>query len=68
MARFLMCEEKGGKPFFFHNWLRDYPKEGDTLCDFPYDAKRPVRYKITKELSEGDDYKHYEVERIGDDT
>ena len=68
MARFLWCEEKGKKPIFFHNWIRDYPKVGETLCDYPYDAKRPVRYKITKELSEGEDYKHYEVERIEDGT
>lgn len=63
-----MCEEKGGKPFFFHNWLRDYPKVGDTLCDFQYDADRSTRYKITKVISEGEDYKHYEVERIDNDT
>jgi hypothetical protein len=48
--------------------MRDYPKVGDILCDCPYETMKSVRYKITKELSEGDDYKHYEVERIEDGT
>ena len=53
---------------FFWNWLREYPKEGELLFRAHFDGTPTTRYKITKVLGEGPDYKHYQVERLKDGT
>ena len=68
MVRYLMAEEPGQKPMFFWNWLREYPKEGELLFRAHFDGTPTTRYKITKVLGEGPDYKHYQVERLKDGT